>query len=174
MFFESFWINSYPRSFRSFLHLITIFKNSSPQKISSYFCKGQILGSVCLALLPKFSMSKIGVSKTNDISINPAPPCTPHYLQKRGWLPFVFLGVVSLFLLQWFIVQQNLGQKGVRERRGIIQIMTVSAVYRKARPWSKAKLLLAMHFLALFLALFPSPLLLKDGSDMQEATWETW
>ena len=128
-------------------------------------------------------MSKIGVrSKTNDISINPATPFSSlPTIYKKGVDSPSFPRCISVLTLSTMVYcATKSGAAHIRKKKGgIIQIMTLmsAAVVRHSRPWSKAKLLLlAMHFLALFLLLLllsPSlSLLLNDGSDMQEYTLE--
>ena len=187
MFFESFWINSNPRSFSKAFYIsstssVVKLEKKKPSEFPRIFFGGPPTSGVIWRI---FSMSKIGVrSKTNDISINPATPFSSlPTIYKKGVDSPSFPRCISVLTLSTMVYcATKSGAAHIRKKKGgIIQIMTLmsAAVVRHSRPWSKAKLLLlAMHFLALFLLLLllsPSlSLLLNDGSDMQEYTLATW
>ena len=137
MFFESFWINSNPRSFRAFYISSTSLENDKKnfQIFADFFSasNGANLAGI-------FSMSKIGVrSKTNDISINPATPFSSlPTIYKKGVDSPSFPRCISVLTLSTMVYcATKSGAAHIRKKKGgIIQIMTLmsAAVVRHSRP----------------------------------------
>ena len=137
MFFESFWINSNPRSFRAFYISSTSLEND---KKTSKFSRIFFSASNGANLAGIFSMSKIGVrSKTNDISINPATPFSSlPTIYKKGVDSPSFPRCISVLTLSTMVYcATKSGAAHIRKKKGgIIQIMTLmsAAVVRHSRP----------------------------------------
>lgn len=130
MFFESFWINSNPRSFSKAFYISStssvVKLEKKPFLIFADFFGGPPVSGVIWRI---FSMSKIGVrSKTNDISINPATPFSslPTIYKKGVDSPSFRRRCISVLTLTTMVYcATKSGANQQEEGSRIIQIMTL-------------------------------------------------